>query len=154
MGRKSLLLIFAVVGIAMFFLAGNLIAASSEFKDVIKMENKAYKTHTKGIIEFSHAKHVDEYKAGCGDCHHDDKNKPLTKLKKGDEVQSCIECHPKPGEKPKGKDAPKLSKKEELQYHAEALHGNCKGCHSDYNKKNKTKAAPTSCTKCHPKKAK
>ena len=41
-----------------------------------------------------------------------------------------------------------------MEYHAEALHENCISCHKDYNKKNKTKAAPQSCTKCHPKKKK
>jgi hypothetical protein len=40
------------------------------------------------------------------------------------------------------------------QWHAEALHDNCRDCHKKHNKKNKTKAAPTTCVKCHPKKAK
>jgi len=129
--------------------------------DVIKMENPAYQKHKKGIVEFSHKKHAEDYAAahpdlyknGCGECHHDDQGKPLT-LKADDPVQGCIECHKKPSERPKGKDAPKLSKKEKLEYHAEALHYNCKGCHKSFNKKTGTKKAPTTCTKCHPKKAK
>jgi cytochrome c553 len=149
--KKKRLLVAAIIGIATLFLAAGLYAGST-MPDVIKMKDD-YK-HKKGIVEFSHKKHVDEYKATCGDCHHDENNKPLTNLKEGDDVKKCIECHNKPGEKPKGKNAPKLSKKEELQYHAEALHENCKGCHKAYNKKNKTKAAPTTCTKCHPKKKK
>ena len=40
----------------------------------------------------------------------------------------------------------------ELEYHAEALHENCKGCHRQFNKKYKPKKAPTTCTKCHAKK--
>ena len=45
----------------------------------------------------------------------------------------------------------KLSKKEKLDYHAEAMHYNCKDCHKAHNKKTKTKDAPITCTKCHPK---
>jgi hypothetical protein len=148
--KKSLMIIAAVVGCAVLFAVASLYAGT-EVQDVIKMENKAYSEHKKGIVEFTHKKHVEEYKATCGECHHNDKGEPLKDLKMGDNVQNCIECHKKPSEKPKGKDAPKLSRKEELEYHAEALHENCKGCHSEYNKKNDTKAAPTSCSKCHPK---
>ena len=147
MKNKSLM-VTLIIGIATLFLTAGLYAGSTA-PDVIKMQNDY--EHKKGIVEFSHKKHVDEYKATCGECHHDDKGKPLANLKDGDDVKKCIECHNKPGEKPKGKGAPKLSKSEELQYHAEAIHDNCKGCHKAYNKENKTKAAPTTCTKCHPK---
>ncbi len=156
--KTRALLITVIIGAAvMFFAAG--IYAGTKAPDVIKLQNKAYEKHTKGIVEFSHKKHSEDYakaspdlyKDGCGACHHDDKGKPRTDLKNGVEVKNCIECHKKPGEKPKGKDAPKLSKKEALEYHAEAIHDNCRGCHKDYNKANKTKAAPTTCTKCHPK---
>lgn len=157
MGKKQILGILACC-LALFFLAGTLSAATS-VSDVIKMENKAYKSHTKGIVTFSHKKHHEEYKLGCGECHHDAKGKALGNLKMGDNVQDCIECHKIPGKMP-GKLKKEMkeagaSKKEidakELEYHAEALHTNCIGCHKDFNKKNKTKAAPDSCTKCHPK---
>ena len=149
--HKKLLLIAVIVGISLLFITAG-IYAGTKVPDVIKMENKAYKKHKKSIMTFSHKKHIEEYKAGCGECHHDDKGKPLNNLKIGDNVQNCIECHKKPGERPKGKGAPKLSKKQRLDYHAEALHYNCKDCHKKFNKKNKTKKAPTTCTKCHPKK--
>ena len=151
--QKKLLLIAVIVGISALFITVG-IYAGTKVPDVIKMENEAYKTHKKSIMTFSHKKHIEEYKAGCGECHHDDKGKALDNLKEGDNVQNCIECHKKPGERPKGKGAPKLSKKERLDYHAEALHYNCKDCHKKFNKKNKTKKAPTTCTKCHPKKKK
>ena len=158
MKRRSLLLTAAIVGITTLFLT-SLIYAGTEVEAVIKLADPAYEEHKKGIVEFTHKKHYDEYakkfpefyKLGCGECHHDKDNKPLSNLKEGDDVHRCIECHQKPGEKPKGKGAPKLSKKEELEYHAEALHDNCRGCHRKVNKKTKTKAAPTTCTKCHPK---
>jgi cytochrome c553 len=148
---KSLLLVMSVVGIAILFLSASIFAGTT-VPDVIKMETKGYEKHEKGAVSFSHKKHVEEYKGACGDCHHDAKGKPLANLKAGDKVQGCIECHKKPGEKPKGKDAPKLSKKEDLEYHAEALHDNCQGCHKEFNKKNNSKAAPTTCAKCHEKK--
>lgn len=148
---KSLLLVILVVGIAILFLSASIFAGTTA-PDVIKLESKGYEKREKGAVSFTHKKHVEEYKAGCGDCHHDAKGKPLANLKAGDKVQSCIECHKKPSEKPKGKDAPKLSKKEELEYHAEALHQNCQGCHKEFNKKNNSKAAPTTCAKCHAKK--
>lgn len=149
MARKATLW-GAIFGLAILFAAAALYAGTS-VQDVIKLESPEYEKHTKGIVEFTHKKHIEEYGATCGECHHDENGKPLDNLKEGDEVQRCIECHSKPSERPKGKDAPKLSKKEKLEYHAEALHMNCRDCHKAFNKKNKTKAAPTTCTKCHPK---
>jgi cytochrome c553 len=161
MKMRSLLLQAVLAGVAILFLAAG-IQAATEVPDVIKLESPGYEKHEKGIVEFTHKKHSEDYakkapdfyKNGCGECHHDADNKPLTNLKAGDDVKRCIECHKKPGEKPKGKGKPKLSKSQELEYHAEALHDNCRVCHKKYNKANKTKAAPTTCTKCHPKKKK
>ena len=170
--RKPLKLLVIVGGMAVLFAATGIYAAT-EVPDVIKMENKAYKKHKEAIVEFHHKKHEEVYakqfpelyKNKCGECHHDDHNKPLVNLKPGDHVQKCIECHKKPGEMPsKEKRAmrkEKLSKEErtkkELEYHAEAIHENCRGCHKLYNKKNKLKskdekAAPTTCKNCHSKK--
>ena len=158
MKLKTLFFTLTLVGIACVFLAGS-IQAGTQVADVIKMENPAYSEHTKGIVEFSHTKHAAEYGAKCGDCPHDDKGQPLTDLKAGDDVKGCIECHKIPGEVPKDVKkewrAKKLKKDETnklaREYHAEALHDNCIGCHKTWNKENKSKAAPTSCTKCHPK---
>jgi hypothetical protein len=154
--NKKGLLFFAITVFAVLFAAAAL-HAGTKAPDVIKMQDDY--EHTKGIVEFSHAKHHTDYKAGCGECHHDANNKPLTNLKDGDDVKKCIECHKKPGEVPKDikkewrekKIKRAEQKKLELEYHAEALHENCRECHKEYNKKNKTKAAPTTCTKCHPK---
>ena len=148
---KRSLLVMMAVGFAAVFGSVALYAGTNP-PDVIKMEDsKIYPKHEKGIVVFSHKKHVTEYKDTCGDCHHDKDGKPLTNLKPGDNVQPCYECHNKPGEKPKGKDAPKLTEKEALQYHAEAMHKKCIGCHREFNKKNNSNAAPTTCVKCHPK---
>ena len=151
MGRKGVLFV-TVVCIALLFAAGTIYAATT-VQDVIKLENK------KGLVEFSHKKHHEEYKLGCGECHHDDKGKPRNDLKMGDDVKACIDCHKKPGEMPgalkKEMREKKASKKEiaatELEYVGDAFHANCIDCHKAYNKKNKTKAAPQSCSKCHQK---
>ena len=119
--------------------------------DVIAMENSAYKAHKKGIVQFTHKKHIADYGLACGECHHDADGNPLNDLKMGDPVENCIACHDKPGKAPKKK-GEKLTKAQELEYHANALHDNCIACHKDFNKKNNTKAAPASCGQCHPKK--
>jgi len=157
--NKKLMVLVIVVSAALFVVAGIYAKAVPE---MIKLEDPAYKDHKKGVVEFAHAKHQTEYakkypefyKNGCGECHHDKDNKPLSNLKEGDDVQKCIECHKIAAEAPKGKKAKKkLSKKEKIKdYHAEALHENCRGCHRKYNKKYKPpKKAPTTCAKCHPK---
>jgi cytochrome c553 len=150
---KKHLVISILIACALVF-SGSLIYAGTQVADEIQLNSPGYEKHTKGIVVFNHKKHSEEYAQSCGECHHDDKGNPRTDLKMGDEVHKCIECHKKPGERPKGKNAPKLNKKQRLEYQAEAMHYNCKDCHKAYNKKNKTKAAPTTCTKCHPKKKK
>ncbi|MBA3035923.1 MAG: cytochrome c3 family protein [Desulfobacterium sp.] len=145
-----MIIVTLIVGIAALFLSASIFAGAT-IPDAMNLETKGYECQ-KGPVQFSHKKHSEEYKVACGDCHHDSKGKPLADLKATDKVQNCIECHKKPGAKPKGKDAPKLSEKEALEYNAEAFHKNCINCHKEFNKKNNTKAAPTTCTKCHAKK--
>lgn len=160
------LLVLVVVGCAALFVAAGIYA--KEVPEVIRLEDPAYKEHKKGVVEFTHGKHQKEYaqkypdlyQKKCGECHHDKDNKPLTKLKEGDDVQRCIECHKIADEMPKeikkelrkNKASRKEIKKKEMEYHAEALHDNCRGCHRKYNRKYKPqKKAPTTCAKCHPK---
>ena len=162
------LLILVIVGCAALFVAAGIYAKT--IPDVIELNDPAYKVHKKGVVHFEHGKHQKEYaekypefyKNGCGDCHHDKDNKPLSNLKEGDPVQKCIECHKIPSEVPKKlkkewreKKVKKAEqKKKKLEYHAEALHMNCRDCHKAFNKKYKPKKAPTTCAKCHPKKKK
>jgi hypothetical protein len=161
MGKKYLR-VAVVATLATLFITAGIYAKA--VPDVIPLQDPAYEKHKKGVVQFEHKKHWDDYakdypefyKNGCGECHHDEDNKPLTALKDGDDVQKCIECHKIAAEAPKGKKAKKkLKKKEKIkEYHAEALHANCRGCHKKFNKKYKPKKAPTTCTKCHPKKKK
>ena len=156
--RKKILRVSVVVAATLFIAAG---IYAKAVPDVIPLQDPAYKEHKKGVVKFEHKKHWDDYskeypefyKNGCGECHHDKDGKPLTELKDGDDVKKCIECHKEPAEAPKGKKAKKkLTKKEKIkEFHAEALHANCRGCHKKFNKKYKPKKAPTTCAKCHPK---
>ena len=166
--NRKLIQISAVVGIAVLFLVAGIYAKT--VPDMIKLADPAYKKHKKGIVEFSHGKHQKDYaeqypelyERGCGECHHDENNKPLTGLKEGDDVQRCIECHKIPGEVPKKlkkewkekKVSKADKKKKKLEYHAEAFHENCRVCHKNFNKTYNPHKAPTTCTKCHPKKKK
>jgi hypothetical protein len=160
MNKRCLVTLVLVVIATLFVVAG--IYAGTQVQDEIKMENKAYAKHTKSIVTFSHLKHSKEYveqnpdlyKSGCGECHHDKDNKPLTNLKEGDDVQNCIECHKKPGNMT-GKEAKDLSKEQKREYHANAIHDNCKGCHKLFNKNKNLKlkdpgVAPVTCKQCHP----
>ena len=158
---KKHLLVSGIIAIVTFCIAAGIYAKA--VPDVIELKDPAYEKHKKGVVHFEHKKHQNDYaeqypeyyKNGCGECHHDKDNKPLSNLKEGDDVQKCIECHKIEAEAPKGKKAKKkLSKKEKIKdYHAEALHANCRNCHKKYNKKYKPeKKAPTTCAKCHPKK--
>ena len=161
MRKGTVLVVILILAAAVMFLSTGLNAGTTA-SDAIKMENKVYDKHTKPIVTFEHKKHAEDYaKAnpklfpnGCGDCHHDQNGKPLKDLKAGDDVKSCLECHKEPGQKPSKE---KLDKKEKIKkYHAEAIHENCGGCHSDFNKAKKLKstdkgAAPTKsrCNDCH-----
>lgn len=122
-----------------------------QLPDVIEMNNPGYAKHKKGIVVFTHNKHIDTYGISCGQCHHDDKGQPL-ELSASDPVDGCISCHTET-EKPKGE---KLDKKAKIaKYHFEAIHANCIDCHKSYNiekgdPKGK-KPAPISCSQCHPK---
>ena len=156
MRRKSV--VFSVlVAVACLFFAAGLYAA---VKDVVKVNMKDCPV-TKGDVQFSHKKHSEEYtkayaklyEKGCGECHHDAKNQPLKDLKADSKVQACIECHKKCGEAPKGKDAPKLDKKQKLEYVGEAFHEDCITCHKAFNKEFAPKKAPITCNDCHPKKS-
>jgi len=158
---KKHLLVSGIIAIVTFCIAAGIYAKA--VPDVIELKDPAYEEHKKGVVHFEHKKHQDDYakqypeyyKNGCGECHHDKDGKPLSNLKEGDDVQKCIECHKIASEAPKGKKAKKkLTKKEKIKdYHAEALHANCRDCHKKYNKKYKPeKKAPTTCANCHPKK--
>lgn len=163
--NKKLLALLLIAGIGVIFLTTGL-HAGTKVADVITMESKVYKKRSKGpdnkkkptkLCEFTHKKHAEDYKIDCGSCHHDDKGQPL-KLKMGDDVQKCGECHNRA--KAVKKDAKfngiAVGKKKpvDILAHKNALHENCIGCHMKLNMeagdpKGKKGPAPTGCKACH-----
>lgn len=150
---KKILFLLVVASISVMF-AATCVTAGTKFVDEIILDTPGIKKDKYKEAKFTHKKHVD-YGFTCAQCHHDDKGKSIKGLKKGDNVQKCIECH-------SGLKMDKESKKDKMSYYY-AFHGkgteSCKGCHKAYNKKKKLKKgmdgyAPNSCADCHEKKAK
>jgi len=154
--KKKSLLVLGVAALSVVFLFA-VVYATQQAPDTITMESKVYKKHKKTLVNLSHKKHNVDYAIPCNDCHHvykDGKNV----WKEGEEVKKCDAegCHSK-AKAPKAKEGEKkLSRKEKASqgYHYSAVHENCVGCHKAIKKKDKTKAVPTKCTECHPKKKK
>ena len=148
--NKKLLIFLMSIGVALIFVTTGLYAGT-EVADSFKVETKEYKKRSKSPSTLSHKKHAEDYGISCGECHHDKDGKPLADLKMGDNVQRCVECHTK------------LEKSKEdrknIMVLENAMHGNCIACHKETNikagdPKGRKGPAPTSCTKCHPKKKK
>lgn len=113
-----------------------LIAASFLFaiSFVYAQPQDVYKLHWEGAkfppVDFTHKKHIENYKVDCKVCHHKDAN-PAEK------AQKCTTCH----DIAEAKDnAPKAM---------DAYHKNCIDCHKKENEAGK--AAPTKCNECHKK---
>jgi hypothetical protein len=132
---------------AFLILNPGLLYAEQKTPDEVSITSSLWKTPKYGPSNFTHKKHVDDHKIGCQDCHHvykDGKNV----WKQGDNVQKCDACHTCVKTGKALKEATPEEKKLSL---FNAYHDNCKGCHAKYNKENKTKKAPATCTACHKK---
>ncbi len=107
--------------------------------NLILLNNQGYKKKRKGPVEFTHKKHVYQYRLFCWDCHHDYKDGQNVWVPWG-ETKRCDQCHD-----PKSKEHNKIM----LQ---KAFHYQCKGCHNDLAEK-KMKTGPyRKCGGCHLKK--
>ena len=104
--------------------------------DLILLNNQGYKKKRKGPVEFTHKKHVYQYKLFCWDCHHDYKEGQNVWVPWG-ETKRCNQCHD-----PKSKEHNKIM----LQ---KAFHYQCKGCHKDLAKKKMKTGAYRKCGGCH-----
>ncbi len=147
MSKKSLSILLVIFAAMLFLGAGVLTAADAP--ETITMDSKIYPKHTKKLVTFTHKKHIDKPLA-CADCHHVYKDGKNT-WKEGDAVQKCEECHSKVGKAPKG-----MKKAEKIKdYHKDALHANCKGCHKKMmDKKSDLYKKVKKCSGCHPNKKK
>ena len=145
--NKRLITLLLATGIAVIFVATGLQAGTAA-PDTMKIETQGFKKHTKPPVDFTHKKHIEDYKIACGECHHDDKGKALANLKMGDDVKKCSECHNK-FEKDK-------KNKKDIMVLENAMHGNCIECHKEANikagdPKGRKGPAPTTCNACHKK---
>ncbi len=150
--NKKLITLLLAAGIAVIFAATGL-QAGTDVKDTFMMKSEGYQKRKKGapkfkLVEFTHKKHTEEYEISCGECHHDDKGKPIDGLTMESSVQKCGECHNKFKKDKKNK--------KDIMVHENALHGNCISCHKELNKKagdpkGLKGPAPASCGKCHKK---
>lgn len=109
--------------------------------NLILLNNQGYKKKRKGPVEFTHKKHVYQYRLFCWDCHHDYKDGQNVWVPWG-ETERCNQCHD-----PKSKEHNKIM----LQ---KAFHYQCKGCHKDLAKKKMKTGAYRKCGGCHLKKEK
>ena len=107
--------------------------------NVILLNNQGYKKKRKGPVEFTHKKHVYQYRLFCWDCHHDYKDGQNVWVPWG-ETKRCDQCHD-----PRKKEPNKIM----LQ---KAFHYQCKGCHKKLAKEKKKTGAYRKCGGCHLKK--
>jgi hypothetical protein len=116
--KKSLIVMGMVAG----FVLSVMMATGVFAKDVVEF------TPSYGKVSFTHKKHSETLKIDCLKCHHT--------WKKGETSgKMCKDCHKAKAE---GKT---LALKD-------AFHKDCKGCHDEAKKANKS-AGPTGCTQCH-----
>ncbi len=123
MGKRILLWGSVIACLVCFAGVGLLPAAGVPDKD-ITIKSETIEKHRKGLVSFSHEKHI-KSGIGCKECHH-----------MGPPDKKCSDCHD--ADKSKGK-----IKKLML-----AFHQTCQGCHRDLNKEGKT-SGPTRCDGCH-----
>ncbi len=101
-----------------------------------------------GPVKFTHLKHVEEYGAVCGDCHHDSDAEPIASFDP-DATYACGECHDEEGLIRGPIAENEVSESDRIAYRANALHQQCIGCHRQYNELNNVVRIPESCITCH-----
>ncbi len=109
-----------------------------------------YQSIFTGPIKFLHSKHVEDYGAGCGECHHDGDYEPIESFDP-DETYACIECHDEEGLIRGPISENKASESDFIAHRSNVLHIQCIGCHKQFNNSKKVVRAPESCIACHSK---
>ena len=139
-------------------LAVNIATAQNSIPDVITFDGTTDgggtddihpSTYT-GPVAFSHQKHLSDYAAGCGDCHHDSDHEPIVGYSP-DKSFTCEDCHDEEG-LIRGPIAENAASIDDLITHrANVLHMKCIGCHKKHNAKQHLVSAPEACRFCHTK---
>jgi len=133
MDNRANMLVALVLGAA-FIVAITLAYAATQAPDhdIVISSKEVFKEPKKTPVTFSHPKHK-EFK--CTECHHEYKDGKNV-WQEGQEVKKCYACH-------------KLEAQDKIVALQKAYHDKCQSCHKKL-KKEKKKAGPTACSKCHP----
>jgi len=141
MKNKSFSILMVVFAGLLFLTVGILTAADVPEPDEVLIQNLGYKKDKKGPVLLTHKKHIVDYKIACTECHHDYQDGKNV-WKDEDPVKRCSACHDP------------LKKQGKAMKLNSSYHKNCKSCHKEICKADKTKHAPyKKCTKCHQKKS-
>ncbi len=107
-----------------------------------------YPSRYTGPVKFKHSKHVEDYGATCGDCHHDDSLEPIESYDP-DQIYTCIDCHDEEGliRGPKAENA--AAHDDLIEHRANVIHLQCIGCHKSHNNEKHMIRAPEACIACH-----
>lgn len=135
----------ALAGLLVLAAAFAVVAGDTKAPDEVTIKAALWPTPTKAPVPFTHKKHAEEYKIGCGECHHKYEGGKNV-WKEGDAVEKCAVCHTEPTIQGEAKLDPE-QKKLNLKL---AYHSNCQGCHQKLKKDKPDSKAPTTCTGCHP----
>lgn len=101
-----------------------------------------------GPVKFTHSKHVEDYGAVCGDCHHDSDAEPINSYDP-DATYVCGECHNEKGLIWGPASENDVSADDQVAHRANVIHMKCFGCHQMYNNLNRVVRVPESCKVCH-----
>lgn len=148
--------LWAICITGLFGLAIVAAAAQPEFPEVIAFPGAVggtgpggvFKSVYSGPVKFTHLKHVQDYGAACGDCHHDENAEPIEAYDPA-AVYICSECHANEGLLTGPLAENSTPREDQLAYRANAIHMQCIGCHQMYNNLNQVVRVPESCKTCH-----
>jgi hypothetical protein len=148
--------VFATCITGLLLLAIGVAVAQQNIPEVIDFEGATieaglkdiYRSIYSGPVKFTHLKHVEDYGAVCGDCHHDSDYEPIEAYDP-DAIYACGECHEEEG-LIRGPVAENNASESDLIAHRpNALHLQCIGCHRLYNDLQRVVRVPESCIACH-----
>ena len=148
------LLILCIVGV--LFPATGATVAQQTIPDVIDFDGATdrggsgniFRSVYRGPVKFTHLKHVEDYGAACGDCHHDSDAEPIASHDP-DAIYACGECHDEEGLIRGPIAENEISDSDRIAHRANAIHKQCIGCHRLYNELNNVVRIPESCKTCH-----
>jgi hypothetical protein len=101
-----------------------------------------------GPVKFTHSKHVQDYGAVCGDCHHDNDAEPINSYDP-DAIYACGECHNEKGLLRGPIAENEVSAGDRIAHRANSIHMKCFSCHQMYNNLNQVVRVAESCKTCH-----